>query len=49
MKQTIKLSIAFLLMAALFAACNKDKEELRHERDIVYTVAEETTTVHLTT
>ena len=49
MKQTIKLSIAFLLMAALFAACNKDKEELRHERDIVYTVAEETTTVHLAT
>ena len=49
MKQTIKLSIAFLLMAALFAACNKDKEELRHERDIVYTVAEETTTVHLET
>lgn len=40
------------LMAAvlLFAACNKDKEELRHERDIVYTVAEQTTTtVHLTT
>ena len=39
------------LMAAvlLFAACNKDKDDLRHERDIVYTVAEQTTSVHLTT
>ncbi len=39
------------LMAAvlLFAACNKDKDDLRHERDIVYTVAEQTTTVHLAT
>ena len=48
MKHTAKL---FILLAAviIFAACNKDKEELRHERDIVYTVAEETTTVHLTT
>ncbi len=40
---------AFLTTVLIFAACNKDKEELRHERDIVYTVAEETTTVHLTT
>ena len=41
----------YILLAAVLclAACNKDKEELRHERDIVYTVAEETTTVHLTT
>lgn len=47
--KTIKF---FALLAAVlsFAACNKDKEELRHERDIVYTVAEQaTTTVHLTT
>ncbi len=46
--KTIKL---FALLAAVLtlAACNKDKEELRHERDIVYTVAEETTTVHLAT
>ena len=47
--KTIKL---LALLAAVFtvAACNKDKEELRHERDIVYTVAEQTTTtVHLTT
>ena len=45
-------TIRFLaLLAAVFtvAACEKDKEETRHERDIVYTVAEETTTVHLTT
>lgn len=33
----------------LFAACDKDKDDLLHERDIVYTVAEQTTTVHLTT
>ena len=48
MKHTVKL---FTLLAAvlIFAACNKDKEELRQERDIVYTVAEETTAVHLTT
>ncbi len=41
----------YILLAAVLclAACNKDKEELRHERDIVYTVAEETTTVHLET
>ena len=41
----------YILLAAVLclAACEKDKEELRHERDIVYTVAEETTTVHLTT
>ncbi|MBP5527712.1 MAG: hypothetical protein J6X79_04565 [Bacteroidales bacterium] len=38
MKHTAKL---FTLLAAvlIFAACNKDKEELRQERDIVYTVA----------
>ena len=38
MKHTAKL---FILLAAvlIFAACNKDKEELRQERDIVYTVA----------
>jgi len=46
--KTIKL---FALLAAVFtvAACNKDKEETRHERDIVYSVAEQTTTAHLTT
>ncbi len=49
MKTTIKF---FALLAAVltFAACDKDKEAPRHERDIVYTVAEQTTTtVHLTT
>ena len=47
--KTIKL---FALLAAVlsFAACDKDKEAPRHEHDIVYTVAEQTTTtVHLTT
>ena len=41
----------YILLATVLclAACNKDKEELHHKRDIVYTVAEETTTVHLTT
>jgi hypothetical protein len=36
--KTIKL---FALLAAVIclAACNKDKEEVRHERDIVYSVA----------
>ena len=48
MKQSFKLT-ALLAAVICLAACNKDKEELRHERDIVYTVAEETTTVHLTT
>ena len=48
MKHLIRFT-AFLTTVLIFAACNKDKEELRHERDIVYTVAEETTTVHLTT
>ncbi len=47
MKHTVKL---FALLAAVicFAACEKNNE-MRHERDIVYTVAEETTTVHLET
>ena len=47
----MKTAKLFTLLAFVLtlAACNKDKEELRHERDIVYTVAEETTTVHLTT
>ena len=47
MKTAFKL---FILMAVVlsFAAC--EKEGNRHERDIVYTVAEQTTTtVHLTT
>ena len=48
MKHTLKLT-AMLAAVLMLAACNKDKEELRHERDIVYTVAEETTTVHLAT
>ncbi|MBP5546866.1 MAG: hypothetical protein J6X59_06290 [Bacteroidales bacterium] len=48
MKHTAKF---FTLLAAIltFAACDKDKDDLRHERDIVYTVAEQTTSVHLTT
>ncbi len=47
----MKTAKLFTLLAFVLtlAACNKDKEELRHERDIVYTVAEETTTVHLAT
>ncbi len=49
MKTTIKF---FVLLSAVLTlvACDKDKEAPRHERDIVYTVAEQTTTtVHLTT
>ena len=47
--KTIKL-FALLATVLTLAACDKDKEETRHERDIVYTVAEQTTTtVHLTT
>jgi hypothetical protein len=47
----MKTAKLFTLLAFVLtlAACNKDKDELRQERDIVYTVAEETTTVHLTT
>lgn len=47
----MKKAKLFTLLAFVLtlAACNKDKEELRHERDITYTVAESTTTVHLTT
>ena len=49
MKTIIKL-LALLAAVLTLAACEKDKEETRHERDIVYTVAEQTTTtVHLTT
>ncbi len=39
--------IALLAVVICFAACNK--EEFRHERDITYSVAENTTTVHLST
>ena len=47
MKHVTKL--ALLLAAVLtLAACEKNNE-MRHERNIVYTVAEETTTVHLET
>lgn len=47
MKTIVRL---FALLAAVicFAACEKNNE-MHHKRDIVYTVAEETTTVHLTT
>ena len=47
----MKTAKLFTLLAFVLtlAACNKDKEGNRHERDIVYTVAKETTTVHLTT
>lgn len=47
----MKTAKLFTLLAFVLtlAACNKDKDDLRHERDIVYTVAEETTTVHLAT
>ena len=48
MKTNLKL-VALLAAVLTLAACNKDKDELRHERDIVYTVAEQTTSVHLTT
>ena len=46
--KTIKL-LALLAAVLTFAACNKDKEELRHERDIVYTVDEDRHDAHLTT
>lgn len=43
-------TIRFLaLLAAVICLAACEKEELHHKRDIVYTVAEETTTVHLTT
>ena len=48
MKTTVKF-FALLTVVLTLAACNKDKDDLRHERDIVYTVAEQTSTVHLTT
>ena len=49
MKTTVKF-FALLTVVLTLAACDKDKEAPRHERDIVYTVAEQTTTtVHLTT
>lgn len=47
MKTNLKL-VALLAAVICFAACEKNNE-MRHERDIVYTVAEETTAVHLTT
>ena len=46
MKTTVKL-FALLAAVLMLAACNPEPVEV--ERDIVYTVAEETTTVHLTT
>lgn len=46
MKTNLKL-VVLLAAVICFAACEKNNE-MRHERDIVYTVAEETTTVHLT-
>ena len=48
MKTIIKL-LSLLAAVLTLAACEKDKEETRHERDIIYTVAEKTTTVHLAT
>lgn len=47
MKTNLKL-VALLAAVICFAACEKNNE-MHHKRDIVYTVAEETTTVHLTT
>ena len=47
MKTNLKL-VSLLAAVICFAACEKNNE-MRHERDIVYTVAEETTTVHLAT
>ena len=48
MKTNLKL-VALLAAVICFAACEKNIE-MHHERDIVYTVAEQTTTtVHLTT
>ena len=46
MKTIVRL-FALVAVVLSFAAC--EKEGNRHERDIVYTVAEQTTTVHLTT
>lgn len=48
MKTTIKL-LLFLTTVLTFAACSKDDEKVRHEREIVYTVDNKTTTVQLTT
>lgn len=48
MKKTNRL-IVLLAIVLTMVACNKEKEEQRHERDITYTVNENTTTVHLTT
>ena len=47
MKHTLKLTVLLVAATLALTACNKDKEEMRHERDIVYTVDETTTTVHL--
>ena len=46
-----KIAFVTALLAAVFAltGCRSEPVELRHERDIVYTVAEQTTNVHLTT
>ena len=41
--------LALLAAVICLAACNKDKEELRHERHIIYTVDAEQHEVHLTT
>ena len=46
MKKTIKLTV-LLAAVLMFAACNK--EEVRHERDIVYTVDNDRYEVHLKT
>ncbi len=48
MKTTVKF-FALLTVVLTLAACDKDKEAPRHERDIVYTVDGQTTTVQLTT
>lgn len=48
MKHSIKL---FVLLATVLCltACEKDPKDLRNERDIIYSVAEQTSTAHLTT
>ena len=48
MKTTVKF-FALLTVVLTLAACNKDKDDLRHERDIVYIVDADQHNAHLET
>ena len=48
MKHTLRIT-ALLAAVLMFAACEKDKENVRHERDIVYTVDADQHNAHLET